>query len=70
MSGVTAESPLVMSGFILCSVNTNLSFMFQILMNAAPFLGSVMGVNVQIQSAVTFANVLLVFTLLPTVQDA
>ena len=47
-----------------------LFFSFQILMNAALFLESVMGANVRTQSAVTFANVPLVFTLLQTVPDA
>lgn len=60
-----------MNGFILCSTNAEtVFFIFQILMNAAPFLGSVMGANVQTQSAVTFANVLLVFTPLQMVPDA
>ena len=39
-------------------------------MNAALFLESVTGANVQTQSAVTFANVPPVFTPLPMVPDA
>lgn len=44
--------------------------MFQISMSAALFLESVMGVNVQTQSAATFANVPPVSTLLPMAPDA
>lgn len=60
----------MVNSFVLCSVDAKLFFMFQILMNAAPFLESVKEANAQTQSAVTSANVLLVFTRLPMAPDA
>lgn len=62
--GLLSVNALLDTNLMKCHKNV------KILMNAAPFLGSVMGANVQTQSAVTFANVLLVFTPLQMVPDA
>lgn len=61
--GLLSANALLDTNLMKCHKNV------KILMNAAPFLESVMGVNVQTQSAVTFANVPPVFTPLRMVPD-
>lgn len=62
--GLLSANALLDTNLMKCHKNV------KILTNAALFLESVMGANVRTQSAVTFANVPLVFTPLQTVPDA
>lgn len=62
--GLLSANALLDTNLMKCHKNV------KILMNAALFLESVMGVNVQTQSAVTFANVPPAFTPLLMVPDA
>lgn len=61
--GLLSANALLDTNLMKCHKNVKIS------MNAALFLASVMGANVQTQSAVTFANVPLDFTPLQTVPD-
>jgi len=75
LGSVREEIALILLGLLSANALLDTNLMkhhknVKILMNAAPFLESVMGANVQTQSAVIFANVLLVFTPLPMVPDA
>lgn len=62
--GLLSANALLDTNLMKCHKNVKIS------MSAAQFLASAMGVNVQTQSAVTSANVPLVFTPLPMVPDA
>lgn len=72
---VKEEIALILLGLLSANALLDTNLMkhhknVKILMNAAPSLESVKGASVQTQSAVTFANVLPVFTPLLTVPDA
>lgn len=75
LGSVKEEIALILLGLLSANALLDTNLMkhhknVKILMNAPPFLGSAMEENVQTRSAVTFANVLLVFTPLPMVPDA
>lgn len=75
LGSVKEEIALILLGLLSANALLDTNLMkhhknVKTLMNAAPFLESVMGVNVQTQSAVTSANVLPVFIPLPMVPDA
>lgn len=74
LGSVKEEIALILLGLLSANAPLDTNLMkchknVKILMNAALSLESVMGVNVQTQSAVTFASVPLAFTPLQTVPD-